>query len=417
MTERCTKKIERRKDSKGRVLKEGESERKNGSYEYRWRGKDGKRHSVYGKTLNELREKVQSLQKDISDGICVDARRLTINDMYCLWKQLKAGLKENTFQNYCYMYEQFVYEGFGEYILSDLKKSDVRIFYNNLIERQGLKISTVDTIHTVLHQVLEMAVEDQYIRSNPSDQALKELRRAKNSEIKKVKALTTEEQNLFLNYLEREEKYKYWLPIFTVMLGSGLRVGEVTGLRWEDIDFENNIINVTHTLVFFSQGKGNHCVYAINSPKTENGFREVPMIESVREAFLQEKRNQEERGLVCRAVIDGYTNFVFLNRFGDVLNYGVLNKALDRIIRDCNFYIIDSANNSSNLITVPKFSCHTLRHTFATRLCEADVNPKAIQTILGHSDISTTLNIYADATRNLKQKAITKLDDFLKEKN
>lgn len=105
---------ERRKDNKGRVLKENESQRKDGSYDYRWRTSDGKRHSVYAPTLEELREKEQAVFKDKSDGIRTDAQKVTVNDVYDLWVQLKEGLKDNTFQNYKYMYEQFVRDDLGQ---------------------------------------------------------------------------------------------------------------------------------------------------------------------------------------------------------------------------------------------------------------------------------------------------------------
>ena len=182
--------VERRKDSKRRVLKEGEYERPNGTYEFRWRDKTGKRRTVYGKTLEDLREKETDVLRDMLDGINPDSKNMTINDLYCRWKQVKRGLKVNTFTNYCYMYEQFVEPDFGNTKIDDLRKSDVRAFYNYLAETRGLKVSTVDSVHTVLHQVLELGVEDEYMRFNPSDGALKELKKARERDIMKRRALT-----------------------------------------------------------------------------------------------------------------------------------------------------------------------------------------------------------------------------------
>lgn len=125
---------ERRKDKKGRVLKEGESQRKDGTYDFRWRTSDGKRHSVYAKTLEELREKEQAIQRDKSDGIRTDAKNVTLNDIYDMWVGLKKGLKDNTFQNYQYMYNQFVYPDFGQSKVIKIKRSDVRRFYNLLAD-------------------------------------------------------------------------------------------------------------------------------------------------------------------------------------------------------------------------------------------------------------------------------------------
>lgn len=127
---------EKRKDNKGRVLKENEAQRKDSSYQYRWRDRVGKRHYVYAKTLDELRDKEEKIQRDKSDGIKVEAKRLTVNGMFDLWVQIKRGVKDNTFQNYQYMYKQFVYDDFGKLRVTTLKRSDVRRFYNLLVEQR-----------------------------------------------------------------------------------------------------------------------------------------------------------------------------------------------------------------------------------------------------------------------------------------
>ncbi len=406
---------ERRKDSKGRVLKENELQRKDGTYQYRWRTSDHKRHSVYAPTLEELREKEQTVLKDKSDGIRTDAQKVTLNDVYDLWVQLKKGLKDNTFQNYKYMYEQFVRDDFGQHKITTLKRSDIRRFYNYLIDERCLKVATVDNIHTVLHQVLDIAVEDCYLRNNISDNALKELKQARNLFTEKRKALTIREQEIFLDFLRNSNMYRHWYPIFALMVGTGLRVGEATGLCWDDVNFDNNTISINHTLIYYNHAKGG-CYFGINTPKTRAGERTVPMIESVREAILAEKEYQREAGIKCTARVDGFTDFIFVNRFGNTQHQGTLNKALRRIIRDCNQAILDKAGDKDNVILLPPFSCHTLRHTFTTRLCESGINIKVIQSVLGHSDVSTTLDIYADVTRDLQKAEMQTFDDFMKKK-
>lgn len=229
-------------------------------------------------------------------------------------------------------------------------------------------------------------------------------------------ALTIPEQNLFIDFLSKSPIYQHWFPIFSLMLGTGLRVGEATGLRWEDIDFENNTISVNHTLVYFNHSKGG-CYFGINSPKTRAGERTVPMIESVRDALMQEKENQRLSGITCDVRVDGYTDFVFVNRFGNVQHQGTLNKALRRIIRDCNEEVLEKAKDNKQVVLFPKFSCHTLRHTFTTRLCESGINIKVIQSVLGHSDIRTTLDIYADVTKDLEKAEMQSFEDFMKKKD
>ena len=400
----------KRKDKDRIVLRKGECQRPNGSYDYRWTDQFGKRHVIYGKTLEELREKEKEVDRDISDGIKAEKRNTTINELFDLWCHIKRGLKDNTFQNYKYMYNTFVRPKFGKLKISQVKKSDVKRFYNYLADERGLQASTIDSIHTVLHQVFDLAVDDGYIRSNPSERVLKELKQAHCFQTEKRKALTVAEQELFLDYLRNTPRYRHWYPIFAVMLGTGLRVGEATGLRWCDIDLDEGLINVNHTLVYYSHGPQKGCSFNVNTPKTKAGERVVPMLGFVKEAFLEERENQKETGISCKASVDGYTDFIFVNRYGDTQHLGTLNKAIRRIIRDCNDAQFEKSENPEVLL--PHFSCHTLRHTFTTRMCEAGVNIKVIQDALDHADVSTTLGIYADVTKDLRKDEFAGLDAY-----
>lgn len=392
----------KRYDSKHRLLRTGETERTDGYYIYRWTTRDGRRHSCTAATLEELREKEDKIVKDKQDGIRAEAKNITVNDMYDMWREMKRGLKDNTFQNYCYMYEQFAADEIGKLRVQTLKKSDIKRFYNLLVDERQLKISTVDNVHTVLHQVLTVAVDDGYLRTNVSDNVLKELKQARNLETDKRKALTQAEQDLFLDFLKSEKTpFHHWYPIFAVMLGTGMRVGEVTGLRWCDIDLEQGIIDVNHTLVYYNHAE-NGCYFNVHTPKTKAGTRQIPMLDYVKEAFLQEKQYQADNGIRCEVTVDGYTDFIFVNRFGGVQHQGTLNKAIRRITRNCNDALLNK--NSNPKVLLPRFSCHSLRHTFTTRLVESGINIKVVQDVLGHKDVKTTLNIYTDATQELKQR-------------
>lgn len=405
----------KRKDKSRVVLRTGELQRPNGTYQYSWMDSNGKRRYVYAKTLEELRIKEEQIEKDKSDGIKAEARYTTLNDLFDLWKTLKRGLKDNTFQNYTYMYDTFVRHIIGDEYVTKLKKTDIKRFYNYLADERGLKGSTIDSIHTVLHQVLDMAVDDNYIRNNPSNNVLKELKQSHLLKSEKRMALTRAEQDLFLDFIKNSMIYNHWYPIFAVMIGTGLRVGEVTGLRWCDIDIEKGVIDVNHTLVYYShrsEVSKNGCYFNVHTPKTTASNRQVPMLDFVKEAFMIEKEMQELLDIKCETVIDGYSDFIFVNRFGNTQHQGTLNKAIRRIIRDCNDKQFQKSDNPKVLL--PHFSCHTLRHTFTTRMCEAGVNIKVIQDTLGHKDVSTTLNIYTDVTKELKTVAFEGLDRFFK---
>ncbi len=374
-----------------------------------------KRRFIYAKTLDDLRAKEEQILKDKCDGIKTEARYVTINDLFDLWIIVKRGLKNNTLENYKYMYETFVRYTIGDKRITILKKSDIKRYYNYLVDERVLKSATIEIIHNVLHQVLELAVDDDYIRNNPCNNALKELKQSHVFKTEKRRALTRLEQELFLSYLRNSPKAKDWYPIFAIMVGTGLRVGEVTGLRWCDIDMEQGMIDINHTLVYYNhrtEGSKKGCYFNVNTPKTKNSNRQVPMLDFVKEAFKMEQEKQELLDLHCEVTIDGYTDFIFLNRFGQPQNQVTLNKALRRIIRDCNDEQILKDENIK--ILLPHFSCHSLRHTFTTRMCEAGVNVKVIQDALGHKDISTTLNIYTDVTKELKRSEFEGLDLYFK---
>ena len=408
-----TSKYKPRFDNRHVRLKTGESQLENGSYVFRWTDKIGKRRAAYAPTLDQLREKEEQILVDQHDGIRADKKSMTVNDLFDLWKDLKRGLKDSTYQNYVYMYDLFVRPTFGKNRLSTVKKSDVRKFYNRLVDDKILKIATVDIIHNVLHQTFQVAVDDGFIRQNPTDNMMRELKLAHGNDGEKRQALTIPQQKLFIDFMLRTPRYRHWYPIFFIMMNTGMRVGEITGLRWRDIDLEKGTISVNHTLVYYNHRDEKGCYFSINTPKTKAGTRIIPMTEEVKKAFLMEKEYQKEAGIESVGRVEGYDDFIFVNQYGNVQHQGTLNKALQRIMRDCNGEVLDNALEGETPVLLPHFSCHILRHTFATRLCESGINLKFVQSILGHVDISTTMNIYVSVTAETQLKEINAFEDYL----
>ena len=395
-------------DSKRVLLRTGEYECEGGRYEYRY-SVFGKRYSIYAKTLEELREKEENIESE-EKRLDINPYRTTLNDVFGIWKELKRGIRGNTFQNYCYLYEMYVKDCIGSLYVTSIKKTDIKRYFNYLKDERNLKIGTIDGVHTVLHQVLQIAVDDELIVNNPADNAIKELMRAHNIRKKKRNALTKSEQKLLIDYITKNHLYNRWYPITVVFLETGMRVGEVTGLRWCDIDFEKGLIDVNHTLVYYAKDRQGSS-FAINDTKTPASKRLIPMTKNVIEAFRLEKEMQDILEVSCNVTIDGYTDFVFLNRFGGLQHQGTLNKVYKRIIRDCNDEAFLHSKNPKVLL--PNFSCHNLRHTFATRLCESGVNIKAVQGILGHSDITTTMDIYTDVTQEMRSEAVEVFERYI----
>lgn len=209
-----------RKDSKGRVLRKGESQRKNdGRYIYQYTDPNGKRHVIYANDLLELREKEKDLIRNQLDGLDSYCNgKVTLNYVFDRYISTKYDLKEHTRANYKYMYNHFVRDTFGKRRIDEIKYSDVKFFYYSLLNEAGIKANTLDNIHTVLHPAFQMAVRDNIIRNNPSSGVMAEIKKkeGKNKGIRH--ALTLEQQRAFLNYVANSPVYVHWLPLFTALL-------------------------------------------------------------------------------------------------------------------------------------------------------------------------------------------------------
>lgn len=407
-----------RKDLRGRALKLGEIQRKDDHrYMYSYTDPLERRKFIYANDLTELREKEQKLQRDQLDGLDLYAQgKATINDTFDRYISTKYELRDSTKDGYIYFYDHFVRDSFGMKKLIEVKYSDIFQFYYYLLNDLDVSISTVETIHGLLHPTFNLAVRDDIIRKNPTDGVMAEISKKTDKTSGIRHALTREQQRVFMDYMAKHPVYYHWWPIFTVLLGTGCRIGECLGLRWEDLDFEKRIISVNHSIVYRYSTQQKNTTVNVSLPKTEAGIREIPMLPVVKDAFDMEKEDQAVSGGNTQ-VIDGMSGFIFCNRFHKVHNPQTVNDTIRRICKNYNAEeALNAKKEKRDAILLPDFSCHHLRHTFATRLCETETNLKVIQDIMGHKDIQTTMNIYAEATRELKQKSFenlaSKLDDI-----
>ena len=406
-----------RRDDRGRVLRKGEVQRASDKrYMYTYTDPMGRRRFIYANDLTELREKEKKLVKDQMDGLDLYvAGKATVNDTFDRYLSTKFQLRETTRSNYIYMYDKYVRETFGKKKIAEIKYSHVLQFYLHLLNEEELALSTLDVINTLLHPTFQLAVRDEIIRKNPSDGVMKEICRESDKTRGMRRALTLEQQRAFMGYIANHPVYYHWWPLFTVLLGTGCRIGEALGLRWDDLDFENRVININHSMVYYPVGESRTSVQKISKPKTEAGIRTVPMLDMVYDAFMFEREEQEESGF-NQTVIDGMSGFVFVNRNGGVPNPQTINRTIKRIVHNYNSEeVVQAKKERREAIILPDFSCHHLRHTFCTRLCEHENNLKVIQAIMGHRNIETTMDIYAEATDRKKQQTfdnLSKLDMF-----
>ena len=407
-----------RKDLRGRSLRKGEVQRSSDKrYMYTYTDPMGRRKFIYANDLAELREKEAKLMKDQLDGLDLYvAGKASVNDTFDRYMSTKYNLRESTKSSYLYTYDHYVRDTFGKKRIADIKYSDVLQFYYYLLNEVKISLGTLDTVHCLLHPTFQLAVRDEIIRNNPTDGVMKEISResGKNRGIRH--ALTVEQQRAFMEYIANHPIYYHWWAMFTVLLGTGCRIGEALGLRWQDLDYDKRTISINHSLSYYQKPESNKSVLRISKPKTEAGIRTIPMLDIVKDAFEMLYEEQLENGF-NESEIDGMSGFIFCNRFGMVPNPQTVNHTIKRIANSYNAdEVVRAKKERRDPIILPNFSCHHLRHTFCTRLCENETNLKVIQSIMGHRNIETTMDIYAEATEEKKQESFenlaAKLDIF-----
>jgi Site-specific recombinase XerD len=401
-----------RKDNKGRALRKGEIYRESDNrYAYGYTDPYGNRRFIYSKDLKKLREREEKLIKDQLDGLDVYvAGNADLNFVFDRYISTKSELRKTTYTNYTYMYDHFVRDGFGKKKIGEIKYSDVLYFYYDLLNEKKIQINTLETIHTVLHPTFQLAVRDDIIRNNPSDRVMAEIKK-KGGKNKGVRhALTLEQQRAFMNYIATSPVFCHWSPFFTVLLGTGCRIGEVVGLRWQDVDMGSRLIDINHSMTYYPRRTDTYkCEFKVSLPKTQAGIRKLPIMQPVYDALQSEYERQKEDGF-CSTVVDGMTGFIFINRFDTIHNPSAVNRAIRRILEAYNAdEIVNAKKEKRQPIIIPHFSCHHLRHTFCSRFCENETNVKVIQAVMGHASIETTMDIYAEVTDSKKQEAIENL--------
>lgn len=401
-----------RKDSHGNVLRKGESQRKDQRYIYQYTDRFKQRHVVYANNLPDLRLKEKEILRDQLEGIeHTVAEKTTVNDLVSRYLELKPFLRDTTRIGYQYMYRKFVQDGFGKLKISEVRFSDVTSFYLKLIVSDNMAPGTVENIHNIIHPAFDLAVRDSLIRNNPSDNAMRDIKKGYGHRKKIRHPLTIEQQREFFRYINCDPVFCKWVNLFTVMFGTGMRISEAAGLCWQDVDFEHEYISVERQAVELNGKVGEAGRFTIHDPKTVAGIRKIPMLKEVKRALEDEYQIQKELGF-NKTVLEGVTGFVFQNRFGNLISGHMVNDEIHYIVETHNEEEISlAAKEKRELFLLPHFSCHIIRHTFATRLCENESNLKAIQSIMGHANIETTMDIYAEATERKKKDAIEKIDE------
>lgn len=386
-----------RRDTFGNILNERESIRKDGSYTYRW-SENGDRKQIYARSLLELRQKEYEIFEDLDMVKSKDMS--TLNDYYFLWLTTKYFLKDRTYYNYQSTYEKHIQGTLGLEDITKITRSKIQKLYsklasptyNNVKSKDGgMAEASIANINQILYQIFDCAKHEGIILINPCENALKSMGgRNKGRKPKKVSRLTTEEEKALATYLETSKFSKKWRPILSVLIDTGVRVGELSALRWKHIDFENNVIYVENSLAY-GKSRNGKCSYMLGSTKTAAGNRKIVMTENVKGILLNLKKAAVKESVKSSIKISGHTDFIFLNKNGRPYYSRLVNLGIERILEDYN-----KNSDKEDFVPIKKFTAHSCRHTFASKFYAQTKDWKALSLVLGDCDVETCMDIYAE---------------------
>ncbi|MDO4334079.1 MAG: tyrosine-type recombinase/integrase [Eubacteriales bacterium] len=381
----------KRTDNKGRILRTGEMQRaEDNRYLYRYVDLSGKKRTVYALTLGELREREKQINRDLQDGIDTSKEDMTLNELFRLYMDTKTDLRESTRCNYIAAWKNAVESSIlGNMKIAQIKQIHVRAFYADLAKR-GMAANTIKYYHGLIFPALELAVDSDIIRKNPAKGCKKGVGGTKRERT----SMTIAEQERMMTFVKNSTRYSVYYPMIVFALSTGLRVGELAGLRWADVDMKENVIHVRQQLIYRNLGDG--CQFHIQDLKTEAGRRDIPLTASARKSLIRQKEITLLLGKSSkRKEVDGISDFVFTNTQGTPYAANAVNFILKNIVKSYNrLEEIKAAKEHREAELLPHISAHILRHTACTRLAESGLEPKVLQYIMGHANLAVTMDIY-----------------------
>ena len=375
-----------RRDSKHRVLRKGESIRANGKYQFKYHV-HGKPHFVYSWRLEptdsqpagkapclSLRELEKQIGKDLDSQLDPMGKNMTVMELVERYLKTRTGVRPNTLMNYGFVRNILKNKEFGSRKMCSVKTSDAKLFLIKM-QQDGKGSSTIKTVRGVLRPAFQMAVDDDMIVKNPFGFQLAGV--IQNTE-KTRQAITKEQMKKFLKFVHDDNIYCKYYETFYILFHTGMRISEFCGLTLKDIDMKNRVIDINHQLQRTSWGE-----YIIEPTKTNAGTRKLPMTDDVFQMFqaIIEDRPTD----LPEIMVQGYAGFLFRDKNGmpEVAMHWEhrFNHAVKRY-------------NDIFKVQMPNITPHVCRHTYCSNMARARMNPKTLQYLMGHSDISVTMNVY-----------------------
>lgn len=380
---------EKRRDSKNRILRNGESQdKKTGRYIYKYYDILHKPHFLYSWKLEptdklptgkkdgpSLREKIRQLQKDLVDGIDIQGSEMTVLELVKRYIATKTGVKATTEAGYKTVVNILEKEAFSHLPIKKIRHSDAKLFLIKLQKEDKRSYSSIHSIRGVLRPAFALAVEDDYIRKNPFDFELAKV--IINDSVTR-EAISREQMRKFLAFVKEDKHYSKYYDAMYILFHTGMRISEFVGLTIEDLDMKNKTIRIDHQL----QRKSDGTKY-IESTKTNAGTRTLPMEDDVHECFQRILKSRIPP--LFEPTIDGYSGFLFFDKDNRPMVAMHWEKYFQHAVEKYNKIFKDE---------LPKITPHVCRHTYCTNKAKSGMNPKTLQYLMGHSEISVTMDTY-----------------------
>ena len=366
---------EKRRDNKGRILKDGESQRKDGRYQYRYKDIAGKRRCIYNLDLHALRKEEDEINRYLGLGVSYQDGCAPLRELLDRLFWLKRNWTDSTRKTMEQYRVTISKSHLNETPINRIKVSDIKAYLIGLHD-DNYAHGTIAAIFTILKMAFRLAVDDNAIMRDPCNFPLSDILR---NETPPVHALSVEQEQALLAFLRQDTVGSRYYDMVVVLLGTGLRISEFAALTIKDIDFKHNLIHVNKQLVRL-KGK-----VTISRTKSRRSNRDIPMTSAVRESL--ERMIAERKQKSMNHTIDGVGSFLTVTASGKPRTHtqyaDLMRTFMDRY---------------QNQATVPIERCtpHVLRHTYCTRCIAAGMDVKSVQYLMGHANATTTLNIYAD---------------------
>lgn len=383
----------KRKDNKGRVLKTGESQRKDLIYQYRYTDCRGKRQTIYASTLQELRQKEKEIQKQEDDGIDYGAGQITVIELLEKYIGLKKGVRYNTQVGYQFVLNLVKKEDFGYRKISTVKVSDAKQWFAKL-QKDGRGYSTITSVRGVIKPAFQMAYDEDAVRKNPFVFKLTDA--VVNDSVSRV-ALTEEQLNIWMDFIKNDSTYSKYYDEFVVLLETGMRVSEFCGLTRKDLDFENRRICVDHQLDTGTRrhilcGRYQDCLWLPLPAMTESVYDSLKRILAHRPKVKSEP------------MVDGRIGFIMLDKNG--------NPKMALHIENEMRWAMKKYKKLHPDKPLPHITPHVFRHTFCTNYANSGMDIKNLQYLMGHSDAGVTLNVYTHASYAHAAEQMAQISQF-----